>query len=43
LKLLDAGVIYPISDGTWVFLVHASLKKVEWLLLKMKRMNWSRL
>jgi len=27
LKLLDAGVIYPISDSTWVFPVHCVPKK----------------
>jgi len=29
LKLLDAGMIYPISDSSWVSLVHVVLKKVE--------------
>ncbi len=27
LKLLDAGIIYPISDSKWVSLVHVELKK----------------
>ncbi|KAL1188655.1 RNA-directed DNA polymerase-like protein [Cardamine amara subsp. amara] len=27
LKLLDAGIIYPISDSTWVSPVHVVLKK----------------
>jgi len=27
LKLLDAGMIYPISDSSWVSLVHVVRKK----------------
>ena len=26
LKLLDAGIIYPISDNSWVILVQVALK-----------------
>ena len=27
LKLLEAGIIYPIADSRWVSLVHCVLKK----------------
>jgi hypothetical protein len=27
LKLLDAGIIYPISDSEWVSLIHVVPKK----------------
>ncbi|GJS29719.1 reverse transcriptase domain-containing protein [Tanacetum coccineum] len=36
-KLLDAGLIYPISDSPWVSLVHCVPKKVALLLLKMMK------
>nr|GEU78879.1 reverse transcriptase domain-containing protein [Tanacetum cinerariifolium] len=37
LKLLDAGLIYPISDSPWVIPVHCVPKKVVLPLLKMKK------
>nr|GEV79678.1 reverse transcriptase domain-containing protein [Tanacetum cinerariifolium] len=39
LKLLDAELIYPISDSPWVSLVHCVPKKVVLPLLKMKKMS----
>ncbi|GJR57376.1 hypothetical protein Tco_1499538 [Tanacetum coccineum] len=36
-KLLDAGLIYPISDSPWVSPVHCVLKKVALPLLKMMK------
>ena len=38
-NLLDAGLIYPISDSAWVSLVHVVPKKEEQMSLKMRRMN----
>nr|GEW71029.1 reverse transcriptase domain-containing protein [Tanacetum cinerariifolium] len=37
LKLLDARLIYPISDSPWVIPVHCVPKKVVFPLLKMKK------
>ena len=39
LKLLDAGVIYPISDSKWVSPVHVVPKKGGMTVVKMIRMN----
>jgi len=39
MKLLDAGIIYPISDRTWWVRSMLCLKKVVSLWLKMKRTN----
>ncbi|GJS50096.1 hypothetical protein Tco_0600217 [Tanacetum coccineum] len=39
IKLLDAGMIYPISDSPWVSLIHCVPKKEELPSLQMKRMN----
>jgi hypothetical protein len=40
LKLLDAGIIYPIADGRWVSPAHCvSLRKEELLLCLMKIMS----
>lgn len=39
LKLLDAGVIYPISDSTWIFPVHAVPTKGGVMVINMIRMN----
>nr|GEY17680.1 reverse transcriptase domain-containing protein [Tanacetum cinerariifolium] len=39
LKLLDAGLKYPISDSPWVSLVHCVPKKVVLPLLRMKKMS----
>jgi len=36
LKLLDAGVIYPIMDSKWVVPIHVVLKKIRITLLKNK-------
>ena len=33
-KLLDNGIIYPISDSQWVSLVHAVLKKSDFTVLE---------
>ena len=39
LKLLEAGIIYPIADTRWVSLVHCALRKEVLLLFLMIRMN----
>nr|GFC45476.1 reverse transcriptase domain-containing protein [Tanacetum cinerariifolium] len=39
LKLLDAGLIYPILDSPWVSPVHYVQKKVVLPLLKMKKIS----
>ena len=39
LKLLDAGIIYPIADSKWVSPVHCVPRKEELLLCQMKMMN----
>ena len=39
LKLLDVGIIYPISDSKWVSPTQVVPKKLESLLLKMKKVN----
>nr|GFB04812.1 reverse transcriptase domain-containing protein [Tanacetum cinerariifolium] len=38
-KLLDAGLIYPISDSPWVSPVHCVTKKVVLPLLQMRKTN----
>ena len=35
LKLLDAGIIYPISDSKWVSPIHVVLKKSSITVIKM--------
>jgi hypothetical protein len=37
LKLLDAGVIYPITDSKWVVSIHVVPKKTGIMLVKNKR------
>lgn len=37
LKLLEAGITYPISDSYWVRPMHVVPKKGEPLLLEMKK------
>ena len=39
LKLLEAGIIYPIADSRWVSHVHCVPKKEVLLLFLMIRMN----
>ena len=39
LKLLDARIIYPISDSKWVSPTQVVPKTLESLLLKMKKVN----
>ena len=39
LKLLDAGVIYPITDSKWVVPIHVVPKKTGITLVKKKMMN----
>ena len=34
LKLLDNGIIYPISDSQWVSLVHAVPKKSGFIVIE---------
>jgi hypothetical protein len=36
IKLLDAGIIYPISDNKWVSPIHVVPKKVEIIVIKNK-------
>ena len=38
-KLLDVGIIYPISDSQWVSLIQAVSKKSSKLWLKMLMMK----
>nr|GEZ94594.1 reverse transcriptase domain-containing protein [Tanacetum cinerariifolium] len=38
-KILDAGLIYPISDSPWVSPVHCVPKKVVLLSLRMRKMS----
>ena len=38
-KLLDAGLIYPIWDSAWVSLIHVVPKKGGTTVIKMRRMN----
>ena len=40
LKLLDNGIIYPISDSQWVSPVHAVPKKAGLWWLRMSRKSW---
>ena len=40
LKLLELGIIFPISDSQWVSLVHVVPKRPELHLCGMKRMSW---
>ena len=40
LKLLDNGIIYPISDSQWVSPVHAVPKKAGFRWLKMSKKSW---
>nr|GEY46224.1 reverse transcriptase domain-containing protein [Tanacetum cinerariifolium] len=42
-KLLDAGLIYPISDSPWVSPVHCVPKKMVLLSLRMRKMSWFQL
>ena len=42
LKLLEAGIIYPVADSEWVSLVHCIPKKGGIPLFLMIKMNWSR-
>ena len=37
LKLLDAGVIYPITDSKWVASIHMVPKKTGIMLVKKKK------
>ncbi|CAM8892833.1 unnamed protein product [Rhodiola kirilowii] len=39
-KLLDADIIYPISDSQWVSPVHVGPKKLESRLRKMPKAKW---
>ena len=39
LKLLEAGIIYPIADSTWVSPIHCVPKKEVLLLFLMIKMN----
>jgi hypothetical protein len=39
LKLLEVGMIYPISDSDWVSPVQVVPKRVGWRLFRMKKMN----
>ena len=39
LKLLEAGIIYPIADSRWVSHVHLFLRKEELLLCLMRKMS----
>ena len=39
LKLLDAGVICPITDSKWVMPIHMVPKKARIMLVKKKMMN----
>ena len=39
LKLLEAGIIYPIVDSRWVSPVHCVIRKEVLLLFLMIRMN----
>jgi hypothetical protein len=34
IKLLDAGIIYPISDSKWVSSIHVVLKRVGLTVVK---------
>ena len=36
IKLLDAGIIYPISDSMWVSLIHVVPKKAGLTVVKNK-------
>nr|GEY56473.1 reverse transcriptase domain-containing protein [Tanacetum cinerariifolium] len=38
-KILDAGLIYPISDSPWVSLIHCVPKNVVSLSLRMRKMS----
>ena len=40
LKLLDNGIIYPISDSQWVSPVHAIPKKLAIRWLKISKKSW---
>ena len=40
LKLLDNGIIYPISDSQWVTLFMRSRRKLALLWLKMSKNSW---
>ena len=39
IKLLDAGMIYPISDSVWVSPVQVVLKKGGMTVIKNEKMN----
>ena len=43
IKLLDAGLIYPISDSQWVSPVQVVPKSPELQLLLMRTMSWFQL
>jgi hypothetical protein len=36
IKLLDAGIIYPISDSEWVSLIHVIPKRAGLMVVKNK-------
>ena len=40
LKLLDNGIIYPISDSQWVSLVHAVPKKAGFTVVENEQKSW---
>ena len=39
LKLLEAGIVYPVANSHWVSLVHCVLKKGGIILFLMIKMN----
>ena len=40
LKLLDEGIIYPISDSEWVSPIHVVPKKMGMTVVKINLVNW---